>query len=456
MSTNTPPGPDLERMTQAAEAGVAQAQFSLGLAWLYGDTGRPDPARAWDWLDRAQRQGVAEARAALGTMCLSGQCEGREGAFDLERAVELLESAHADDSVEAAYRLGTLKLTGCGVPADRQGGAGLIETAARRGHMLALNDAAWCLEHGLGLARNPARALKAWQLAAEAGMPRGWFTLGVWLAQGRHVSADPALARACLDKAARSDFPMAAELRDELADEGADAGRALGLQVDPAAAAQAPRTRREVLSEAPRIEVLHDFVPVDARAHLIARARPMIEPSRVLSDTGSVDRSRIRTSGETCLLPELLDVTAWHLLERLHEAMGIPMENGEPLIILQYTPGSEYQPHYDYFDPDRPGSQTALRQGGQRTWTLLTYLNAVAGGGATAFPDLDIEVAPDPGSVLAFRNVDEAGGIEPRTLHAGLPVTAGEKWLATRWIRERPFVAERGAGRPEPGSSTPE
>ena len=430
-------------MTRAAEAGVAQAQFSLGLAWLYGEAGRRDPASAWRWLDRAQGQGVAEARAALGTMCLSGQCEGQEGSFDLGRAIGLLESAHQDDSVEAAWRLGTLKMTGCGLEPDLAAGAAMIETAARRGHMLALNDAAWCLEHGLGLECNPARALRAWQLAAEAGMPRGWFMLGVWLMQGRYLGADEALARACLERAAGADYPLAAELRDSLDTGAAEAGRALQLQIDPAARTAPPDASRETLSESPRIELMKRFVPVETRAHLIARARPLIEPSRVLSSTGSIEHSAIRTSGETCLLPELLDVTAWHLLERLHRAANIPVANGEPLILLHYTPGTEYKPHYDYFDPARPGSDTALGQGGQRTHTLLTYLNDVEGGGATAFPELGLEVAPDPGTVLVFRNVDEHGNIEPRTLHAGLPVTAGEKWLATRWIRENAFVAER-------------
>jgi prolyl 4-hydroxylase len=443
MNSSAPQGPDLNEMTRAAEAGVAEAQFNLGLAWLYGDAGHRDPAQAWKWLDEAQGQGVAEARAALGMMCLSGQCEGREGSFDLERAVELLQSAHAGDSVEAAYRLGTLKMTGCGLEPDIAAGAAMIEDAARRGHMLALNDAAWCLEYGLGLERNPARALRAWQLAAEAGMPRGWFTLGVWLMEGRHVGADPGLARACLERAARADYPLAATLRDSLDATAGDAARALQLQFDPSAGSAPPDAARERLSDSPRIELLKNFVPVETRAHLIARGRPMVEPSRVLSDTGTIDRSSIRTSGETCLLPELLDVTAWHLLERLHDAVDIPIENGEPLILLQYTPGTEYKPHYDYFDPARPGSGTALRQGGQRIYTLLTYLNDVEAGGATAFPELGLEVAPDAGTVLVFRNVDEKGDIEPRTLHAGLPVTAGEKWLATRWIREKAFIAER-------------
>lgn len=274
-------------------------------------------------------------------------------------------------------------------------------------------------------------------------MPRGWFTLGVWLMEGRHVAADPALARACLDRAASADYPLAGQLRDALTAAPADAMKALQLQADPAASPEPSTVTPEVLSRSPKIELLRRFVPVEVRAHLIARARPMIEPSRVLTRSGSLERDTIRTSGDTSLLPELLDVSVWHLLERLHRAVDIPVENGEPLIVLQYTPGTEYKPHYDYFDPADPGYSTGLRAGGQRIYTLLTYLNDVEAGGATTFPELGIEVAPEAGTVLAFRNVDEQGNVDSRTLHAGLPVQAGDKWLATRWIRSGAFIHHR-------------
>lgn len=449
LMSSKPPGlPDISSLTTDAEAGIPGAQFNLGLAWLYGDAGSRDPARAWLWLEKAANQGIAEARAALGTMCLNGNAGGHRGKSDIDQARAHLEQAYADGSCEAGFRLGHLLLTGLGVSPDPARGASMIETAARQGHMLALTDAAWCLEHGLGLTRNPARALRAWQLAASAGMPRGWFVLGTWLLEGRFVRRDPALARACLEQAAAQDYPLAAVVAGEIPDGDAtvDARRALELAMaDPEGPVHQPPAP-EVLCASPQIHLLHGFIPLEVRAHLIDRARRLIEPSRVLTRDGTVSRKAIRTSGEMSFLPEIRDVTIWHLEQRLHAAVDVPVDNGEPLIILHYTPGTEYKPHYDYFDPADPGHAQGLRHGGQRIFTLLSYLSPVTDGGATAFPELGLKVSPEPGAVLMFRNVTDSGRIDPRTLHAGLPVERGEKWLATRWIREQRFIREPDSG----------
>ena len=69
--------------------------------------------------------------------------------------------------------------------------------------------------------------------------------------------------------------------------------------------------------------------------------------------------------------------------------------------------------------------------------TVLVWLNEGYGGGETAFPELGLTIEPGMGDALIFQNVDAGGRPDPRTRHAGLPVTHGEKWLASRWIRAR-------------------
>lgn len=108
----------------------------------------------------------------------------------------------------------------------------------------------------------------------------------------------------------------------------------------------------------------------------------------------------------------------------------------EPLQILHYRPGGEYQPHFDAFAADSP----TLSQGGNRQWTLIFYLNAVEGGGETAFPELGLRIFPIPGAGVLFRNLETSGQRDPLSLHAGLPVLKGEKWIATQWIRQGPYV----------------
>ncbi|MDO9402652.1 MAG: 2OG-Fe(II) oxygenase [Polaromonas sp.] len=122
---------------------------------------------------------------------------------------------------------------------------------------------------------------------------------------------------------------------------------------------------------------------------------------------------------------------------RIATLLGWPVENGEGLQVLRYGPGAEYKPHYDYFDPAEPGTATILQRGGQRVATLIMYLNEPAQGGATIFPDVRLQVAPQRGHAVFF-SYDQP---HPSThsLHGGAPVIEGEKWVATKWLREREF-----------------
>ena len=115
-----------------------------------------------------------------------------------------------------------------------------------------------------------------------------------------------------------------------------------------------------------------------------------------------------------------------------------PLANGEPLQILHYGVGAEYQPHYDYFAPEDQGTPTLLTHGGQRVATVIIYLNTPDAGGATVFPDVGLEVAPIRGNAVFF-SYDRPAPVS-RTLHGGTPVVAGEKWIATRWMREHVYT----------------
>jgi hypothetical protein len=106
--------------------------------------------------------------------------------------------------------------------------------------------------------------------------------------------------------------------------------------------------------------------------------------------------------------------------------------------ILNYAVGQRFQPHTDYFNPDIPSTAAEMRANGQRVATALVYLNEEGlEGGETAFPRLGFNYRGRKGDALVFFNVDAAGKPDPRTLHAGLPPTRGEKWLLSQWIRNR-------------------
>jgi prolyl 4-hydroxylase len=124
--------------------------------------------------------------------------------------------------------------------------------------------------------------------------------------------------------------------------------------------------------------------------------------------------------------------------QRIAELLRWPLAHGEGLQILRYRPGAEYRPHHDYFDPAQPGTTRILQRGGQRVGTLVMYLNTPEGGGATTFPEVGLDVAPVRGNALFFSY--ERPHASTRTLHGGAPVTAGEKWVATKWLRQGVFT----------------
>ena len=188
----------------------------------------------------------------------------------------------------------------------------------------------------------------------------------------------------------------------------------------------------------PRVVVLGNLLSDEECDALIASARPRLARSLTVQiKTGGEEENADRTSsgmffarGET---PEVARVEA-----RIARLLNWPLENGEGFQVLNYGPGSEYKPHYDYFDPHEPGTPTILRRGGQRVATIVMYLNEPSRGGGTTFPDVGFEVAPVRGNAVFF-SYDRAHP-STRTLHGGAPVIEGEKWVATKWLREREFV----------------
>ena len=188
----------------------------------------------------------------------------------------------------------------------------------------------------------------------------------------------------------------------------------------------------------PRVIVFGGFMSEQECDQIIALAGPRMARSETVDNlTGGSEVNVARTSrgmfferGETGVIDRVE--------RRIAALLGWPVQNGEGLQVLHYQPGAEYKPHYDYFDPVHPGSASILKRGGQRVGTLLMYLNTPKKGGGTIFPDVGLEVAPIKGNACFF-SYDRAH-VNTKSLHGGQPVVEGEKWVATKWLREREFV----------------
>jgi prolyl 4-hydroxylase len=187
----------------------------------------------------------------------------------------------------------------------------------------------------------------------------------------------------------------------------------------------------------PDVVVFGNVLTADECDALIAAAKPRLNRSlTVATKTGGEELNADRTSSGMFFRRDENSVVQT-LERRLAALVNWPVENGEGLQILHYRPGAEYKPHYDYFDPDEPGTPTILKRGGQRVATIIMYLNEPERGGHTIFPDLNFEVTPQRGNAVFFSY--NRAHPSTQSLHGGAPVIAGEKWIATKWLRERRF-----------------
>jgi prolyl 4-hydroxylase len=188
----------------------------------------------------------------------------------------------------------------------------------------------------------------------------------------------------------------------------------------------------------PRVVVFGGLLSHEECDGLVALSRTRLARSETVDNqTGGSAVNPARTSdgmfferGEFALIDAIE--------RRLAALLNWPLDHGEGLQVLRYRPGAEYKPHHDYFDPAQPGAATILARGGQRLATLIIYLSTPERGGGTVFPDAGLEVAPIKGNAVFFSY--DRPHQATRTLHGGAPVLAGEKWVATKWLREGVFA----------------
>lgn len=141
---------------------------------------------------------------------------------------------------------------------------------------------------------------------------------------------------------------------------------------------------------------------------------------------------------------ETSDLSDDHPLARqvnslLCDLMGIDPAYGEPLQGQRYAVGQQFKLHTDYFEPLGIDYDKFCSIAGQRTWTAMIYLNEPAAGGATRFKAIDKIVQPETGKLLMWNNRQEDGHPNSQTLHQGMKVRAGTKYVLTKWFRERPW-----------------
>jgi prolyl 4-hydroxylase len=186
----------------------------------------------------------------------------------------------------------------------------------------------------------------------------------------------------------------------------------------------------------PRVVLFGGLLSDKECDELIALSRAHVTPSNVVDLEGGGEKPHDARTSSGAALARGGSTLISRIEQRIAALLNWPVDHGEALQILRYEVGQEYKPHYDYVDPAQPGAAPFLARGGQRVASLVMYLNTPQDGGATNFPDIGLEVAAIKGNAVFFSY--DRPQPSTQTLHGGMPVRAGEKWVATKWLRERP------------------
>lgn len=177
--------------------------------------------------------------------------------------------------------------------------------------------------------------------------------------------------------------------------------------------------------------VVRNFLDPATCAALIERIDAKRRPSGIADDIGIAN---FRTS-ETCDL-DWRDPVVDEVERKISDLLGIPLEASEPPQGQRYAPGQEFKPHTDTFEPGGYDFYVHTAGRGQRTWTAMIYLNKPEDGGATRFKAIGKTIQPETGKLLAWNNLLPDGRPNPATLHQGMKVRRGTKYIVTKWFRE--------------------
>ena len=188
----------------------------------------------------------------------------------------------------------------------------------------------------------------------------------------------------------------------------------------------------KIISNDPYIALYPQLFSAAECRYLAVLGTPWLEKAAILDLAGEGRMDEKIRDAQSCSIPNLAEDLVVQAVNRcIAKATGTQPGWGEPLNILKYAPGQQYRPHHDGTGTDNVSV---------RTLTALIWLNDQFEGGETDFPKIGVRVRGGVGDMLVFKNVRDDGSFDERMIHAGLPVTEGVKWMASRWIRTENYL----------------
>jgi prolyl 4-hydroxylase len=191
----------------------------------------------------------------------------------------------------------------------------------------------------------------------------------------------------------------------------------------------------------PVLAVLGGVLDAAECEELIAMARGRLKPSTVTDPRTGRDVTTEKRASLGMFFRPLENPLIERIDRRLAGLMNLPVAHGEGLQVLHYPEGAGSEPHFDFLVPANDANRASIARSGQRVATLVSYLNDVPAGGETIFPAAGWAVSPVRGNAAYFEYCNSLGELDHASLHASRAVQRGEKWVATKWMRARPFVS---------------
>lgn len=391
----------------------------------------------------------------------------------------------------AQDRLADLYMSGYGVKRDDRQAFYWTRRTANQAYAHALCNVAYMQREGIGTEHDSCASHRSLFSAASLADPRALFMLGLCYMTGSDSSAYTAAAQACMQLAAYANYPTAATLLSQLdaimTPQAQREGRLLTaslrehlrhfqqqVQTSPSLACNPqalmefsvgnleslnssalssdgiaglgnkdgpyPLNPERILCAEPRIFCIDQFISEAEQAHLLALALERMVPSgKATKDL--LSREQTAFTGCSAIFSSVdYDPVMRNIERRIAGVFGKQPSQVEILSVIRYTSQDVYAPHVDYFDETRLSiNQEAGDVAGQRVASFLVYLVAPSKGGETDYQKVGCKVSGVPRMALCHYNVDPNGNGDPRTVHAGNRVEAGEKYLARTTIRERAF-----------------
>jgi prolyl 4-hydroxylase len=419
--------PELAALQSRAEAHDTEAQLELAQVLAASNDGE----RGASWLRRSADTGNVAAGALLGAWLLLGYNVKQDEIAGITR----LQAAAARGDAAACAFLATLHATGLAVPHDWRLATQWLVAAARLGSDRAMTQLALLV----GAAEQELRARLLFAAATRGSSIAPYFlgkalldkpdareSAGLWL--GIAAAGGNPCALRLAPATAGSPLPPSPEFDDAFWARVGDA-----IDYSPLLAVPGVTTQRQD----PQILTASRILPSAFCEYLIGMAAPLLQRAEVNDALGQAQVHQMRTNSHARFGLTNTDVIGVLAARRVSQVIGEPFEHQEDTMVLRYLPGEAYDDHYDFVDPRVPQFQRELQLRGQRIATVLIYLNEEYTGGETDFPQLGWRYRGAQGDALAWRNVTAPGLPDMRTLHAGRPPASGEKWLLSKWIRDR-------------------